>query len=117
MSRSWQKMPHLSAPPTWVGPGIHRGDHLEIEFSFQQTHKNVEGLSTKFVEMETIISALCRTVDTLQGSIRPEDQKSQAGKHIKISVAKYRFFKGSPSWCVNQGPFDFSTLVYFLISL
>jgi len=50
------------------------------KFNLQETHKNVEGLSSRFVEMETIINALCRTVDTLQGQIKTDDKlKKQPG--------------------------------------
>jgi hypothetical protein len=40
-----------------------------LQSTLLETHRSMSGLSDKFVEMESLLTSLCRTVDVLQERI------------------------------------------------
>ena len=40
-----------------------------LQSTLMETNRSMAGLSTRFVEMESLLTNLCRTVDILQGQV------------------------------------------------
>ena len=41
-----------------------------LQSTLMETNRSMAGLSTRFVEMESLLTNLCRTVDILQGQVK-----------------------------------------------
>ena len=76
--------------------GVLASELVPLTNTVQTTEKHVLGLSTKFGSMETIITGLCNTINTLQNQIVPP--KSDDGISIRrVSNGQVKTEKKSPS--------------------
>ena len=76
--------------------GVLASELVPLTTTVQTTEKHVLGLSTKFGSMETIITGLCNTINTLQNQIVPP--KNEDGISIRrVSNGQVKTEKKSPS--------------------
>ena len=77
--------------------GVLASELVPLTTTVQSTEKNVLGLTNKFGSMETVITSLCNTINTLQNQIVPGEKDAGDGISIRRVSNGGQAVKKSPS--------------------
>ena len=67
--------------------GVLTEELTPLRSTLMETNENMSGLSNKFVQMETLLTTLCRTVDALQGTMASPDRRPRTDGDSAIFMA------------------------------
>ena len=91
--------------------GVLTEELTPLRSTMLETNQNMSGLSIKFVQMESLLTNLCRTVDVLQGTISSPELRARTGGDNAAFVASTT---ASPVMATSQA--SMSTQEHALVS-